>query len=97
MCKVFSLARSALSVSVYKYKLTLYYQIIYSQIHVINKGVLHLENLGKVMDSFIKENPTHFFGDNGLLMSLKKLAKVNGLGIFDPPPTALLNGLLGKA
>ena len=95
MCKVFSLARSALSVSVYKYKLTLYYQIIYSQIHVINKGVLHLENLGKVMDSFIKENPTHFFfGDNGLLMSLEKLAKVNGLGIFDIPSTAFVNGLL---
>ena len=56
--------------------------------------MLHLENLGKVMDSSIKENLTHVFGDNGLLMSLEKLAKVNGLGIFDPPPTALLNGLL---
>ena len=57
--------------------------------------MLHLENLGKVMDSFIKENPTHFFfGDNGLLMSLEKLAKVNGLGIFYPPPTALHNGFL---
>ena len=46
------------------------------------------------MDTSIKENPTHFFGDNGRLMSFKKLAKVNGLGIFDPPPTALVNGLL---
>ena len=46
------------------------------------------------MDTSIKENPTHFFGDNGRLMSFKKLAKVNGQGIFDPPPTALLNGLL---
>ena len=46
------------------------------------------------MDSCIKENPTHFFGNNGLLMSFKKLAKVNGLGIFYLPPAALLNGLL---
>ena len=46
------------------------------------------------MDTSIKENPTHFFGDNGRLMSLKKLAKVNGHGIFYPPPTAFVNGLL---
>ena len=58
------------------------------------KGRVHLENLGKVMETSIKENPTHFFGDNGRLMSLKKLAKVNGHGIFDPPPTAFVNGLL---
>ena len=61
---------------------------------LIHKAKHHLENLGKAMDSSIKENPTHFFGDNGRLMSFKKLAKVNGLGIFDPPPTALVNGLL---
>ena len=52
--------------------------------------MLHLENLGKVMDSSIKENLTHVFGDNGLLMSFKNLAKVNGLGIFDPHPLPLL-------
>ena len=46
--------------------------------------MLHLENLGKVMDTSIKENPTHFFGDNGRLMSFKKLAKVNGLGTQKP-------------
>ena len=39
------------------------------------KGRVHLENLGKVMETSIKENPTHFFGNNGRLMSLKKLTK----------------------
>ena len=46
------------------------------------------------MEKSIKENPPLFFGDNGLLMSFEKLAKVNGLGIFYLPPPSLVNGLL---
>ena len=50
--------------------------------------MLHLEKLGNVMETSIKEpSPPFFFYQlmvNGLLLTYEKPAKVNGLGIQKP-------------